>query len=1008
MRYCKPKSVGIAARKRLFQRLDDMLCSHGLVWIAAPGASGKSMLVSSYLEARRTTSVWLTLESFDRDPANFLTSFSAAVTHVRTGAKAVLPVYSPELAQDIDVFYHRLFISVAKFFRQPCVMVIDNCEVVDQDADIWRLMGIARRILPEHIRLVFISRTDPPPAFVALRLAGRLRQLEPREMNATRDEIQAVAAASGVPVTDASVEMLYVRTEGWIAAVITMLDRLRRGLPVGIGDAGTETLLFDYLASEIYAGVSEPIQHLLLCTCLLHEFTVDDASALSGESDPRDILDSLCRRHLFIEQVDGPEPAYRVHPLYREFLVSRILARAPAAMRESLQIGSAAILARQQLTTEAVDLLVAAGRHRDALILLREHGPGLLQSGRNRELARLLLSVPAAIRDGEPRASYLLGIAQRPYAPEEARAHLQEAFEAMRAGGDQVGALQAWCALIETFLLQWHKIHDMDSLIDWLRSLPKESLETMPSLLALQVSALMTSVLTLRGGRPEDLKAWSALVFTSIQKVRELPHRLLAIVHCSHYLAWVQSPVVDAPEVATTIRDALGSDLPDVMKLAAAHVHAALAFRGRADVRAVLHELEKATDLADTTGIHVWDEILMGAVVHCAILLNDRDRALMALEKLGRQVRAERRHGMAAYHYLRAWVHLVFGTIDQARVDIDRAMSLHAETGYEFPSSCALYGAAVIYAVGHDLDDALALVQKAVCAAEAYDAHAIRYSANLVLAYVHLSRGDEDQADSALRVALGTAARCGYMLPQWWWYRPMMSRLVARALEANIEVPVAQALVRYARLTPPEGVTPPAQWPWRVRARTLGGFNVLVDDVPLRDGRAAQKPTLQLLRLLAGAGPEGVAVGMAADCLWPDADGDKGKHALEMAVHRLRKLLGDAETVLVRDGRLTLNPAHCHSDAQAFACHMRRGLAASGSGDHGAAACELGRALALYQGPYLGDAPVTGWAAEVRKKLAALAISGAQVLESIQAERHLASEPRSVRLRGPEAEGIAL
>ena len=54
------------------------------------------------------------------------------------------------------------------------------------------------------------------------------------------------------------------------------------------------------------------------------------------------------------------------------------------------------------------------------------------------------------------------------------------------------------------------------------------------------------------------------------------------------------------------------------------------------------------------------------------------------------------------------------------------------------------------------------------------------------------------------------------------------------------------------------------------------------------------------------------------DALWPDAEGDAARNALDNALHRLRKWLGGDDRILLRQGALSLNSARCWTDVVAL------------------------------------------------------------------------------------------
>src|SRR6185436_10369853 len=90
-----------------------------------------------------------------------------------------------------------------------------------------------------------------------------------------------------------------------------------------------------------------------------------------------------------------------------------------------------------------------------------------------------------------------------------------------------------------------------------------------------------------------------------------------------------------------------------------------------------------------------------------------------------------------------------------------------------------------------------------------------------------------------------------------------------------------------------------------------------------------------------------------ADLMWPDAEGDRAEHALEITLHRLRALLGDAALVKRQDGLLTLDRAHIFADVWAAEDLARHGQ------------------VARLDGEFL-PANSSDWAVRTRARLAAL------------------------------------
>lgn len=156
--------------------------------------------------------------------------------------------------------------------------------------------------------------------------------------------------------------------------------------------------------------------------------------------------------------------------------------------------------------------------------------------------------------------------------------------------------------------------------------------------------------------------------------------------------------------------------------------------------------------------------------------------------------------------------------------------------------------------------------------------------------------------------------------------------------------------------------------PWPIRVYTLGRFSLLIDDVPLTvSGKSPKKPLL-LLKALIALGGRGVATHTLATALWEDSEGN-AMHALDMAVSRLRKLLGHESAVLIQDGKLSLNDKLVWVDIQAFerSASVFEALCGETPGEEMLAKAE--QTFKYYSGIFLAGDEETPWLLGRRDRL---------------------------------------
>lgn len=197
-------------------------------------------------------------------------------------------------------------------------------------------------------------------------------------------------------------------------------------------------------------------------------------------------------------------------------------------------------------------------------------------------------------------------------------------------------------------------------------------------------------------------------------------------------------------------------------------------------------------------------------------------------------------------------------------------------------------------------------------------------------------------------------------------------------MDANLVQPIRMVGIHGV----PRMTSAPAESSLTHRLSTLGGLGLHVGGRPAV-GPAAQPRRLALLAVVAASHPRGITRDKVLGLLWPDADADRGRHALQQSLHVLRRELG-AETV-VGGVTLQIDPLGLPSDIAEF-------LEAVERGDHAGA-------VAAYRGPFLDgvfldDAPeFERWLDRERDRFARLQI---RALEALAAEAALAGDARAV------------
>jgi LuxR family maltose regulon positive regulatory protein len=212
------------------------------------------------------------------------------------------------------------------------VLVLDDLTEIT-DASVLDGLALLVRYRPARLRLVLVSRRDPPLPLARIRVSGELSEIRARDLAFTLEEANRLFDPGIIPVTSDDVEALWRRTEGWVAALrLAVLSLRATDDPHGFVTAfeGSDRTVADYLVAEVLEQLPEELRGFLLRTSIVRELDGSLASALTGRPDASAVLDELERWSGFVVRLgSATSSSYRYHQLLADLL--RLEARARLA-----------------------------------------------------------------------------------------------------------------------------------------------------------------------------------------------------------------------------------------------------------------------------------------------------------------------------------------------------------------------------------------------------------------------------------------------------------------------------------------------------------------------------------------------------------------------------------------------------------------------------------------------------------------------------------------------------
>jgi LuxR family maltose regulon positive regulatory protein len=425
----------VVLRHRLFHRL---AADSAVTLVSAPAGSGKTSLVRSWTAdaGLGEHACWSTVERDERDGQRFWRSVRDALAGV-TGAGALAARGGLAVGVSSDVLVERL-LSDLRSLSEPTVLVIDDLQELHSDDALASLELFLTR-LPRHLRVVLVTRAALGLGLHRQRLTGSLTELRAEELRFSVEEARELLEASGIALSDAAVESLHERTEGWAAGL-----RLAAGSLADHPDpeafvrefCGTERTVAGYLLAEVLDRQPAEVRDLLLRTSVLERISGPLADALTGGSGSERILHDLESANMFVTAVDVGRSWFRCHPLFADLLRLELRRVTPTLIRP-LHAAAARWHEQHGDVVEAIRHAQAAADWPHAAGLLVDSQLDLILGGYIDTVRALLDGFPADVVTADPQLALAFALA-RLYEGrhEEAAAHVAVAERLAAAVGD--------------------------------------------------------------------------------------------------------------------------------------------------------------------------------------------------------------------------------------------------------------------------------------------------------------------------------------------------------------------------------------------------------------------------------------------------------------------------------------------------------------------------------------------------------------------------------------------
>ena len=193
---------------------------------------------------------------------------------------------------------------------RPLTIVLDDLHLLTDRRALDSLTYAAFR-LPPTVRLVLITRVDPPLRLAYMRATGRLAEVRDAELAFTSEEAASLLGPAASEEAEA-------RCEG-LAGGAAARGAARRG-----ARHGRRRDVAAYLTAEVVDGLPDDLRNFLERTSMLPRLSAELCDHVLERDDSAALLDRVVRANLFVVALDEDGLWWRYHALFAEYLRLRL------------------------------------------------------------------------------------------------------------------------------------------------------------------------------------------------------------------------------------------------------------------------------------------------------------------------------------------------------------------------------------------------------------------------------------------------------------------------------------------------------------------------------------------------------------------------------------------------------------------------------------------------------------------------------------------------------------
>lgn len=378
-----PRLRKVLERPRLLHQTESSRAPRLINICAGPGF-GKTTLMAQMAREFAGNSVWYQADGLDRDPAVFLRHLISGISHAcgfeGTRARSRLSDVT-DFTTESESVLAVMIDELGEHSQVPVMICFDDYHLFDNGAHAPRCIEYLLQNLPEKSCVVIAARSYPEITLGRLRTQGLLRDLKDEDLQFSLEELSSLTHAWEIEVSPTVLKKVQKSTEGWAAGLVLTENYLRSGsdIPDLFSHHRMQQHVYEYLAEEVLRNLPAEIQAILIQISLIDPIDPDICDKALENRNVYEVLSEAEQSNLFTNRLDQAE-LYRYHPLFRDFLLSRLAIQAGKEGMNELRVKFAEAFVAAGYKRPAIEQYLAAGQHPEAVAIIEKIGDEMLDT----------------------------------------------------------------------------------------------------------------------------------------------------------------------------------------------------------------------------------------------------------------------------------------------------------------------------------------------------------------------------------------------------------------------------------------------------------------------------------------------------------------------------------------------------------------------------------------------------------------------------------------------------